>query len=156
MSLVLDASVAVAWYITRNDPHEASIAQQALLMVMSQGAVVSYLWYIEVANAVIVAERRQVSDPTASAGFLADLESLPITMDNASPRSLPTSVLGFVRTYPLTASDVVRFRIGRSGRYAFDSQLLTVRSQKPSENPSSRPSAISRKQQELSKSNNAA
>jgi predicted nucleic acid-binding protein len=59
----------------------------------------------------VAAERRQVSDPTASAGFLADLESLPITMDNASPRSLQARVLDLARTYQLTAYDAVYFEL---------------------------------------------
>jgi predicted nucleic acid-binding protein len=126
MTLVLDASMAVAWSITRNDPNEASLAQQALQLTMLQGALVPLLWYIEVANAVLNAERSRVSDPQASARFLADLESLPIAADSVSPRSLQARVLDFARAHQLTAYDAAYFELAtrRNAPLAtFDRQL---------------------------------
>jgi predicted nucleic acid-binding protein len=113
MTTILDASVAVAWHLTRNDPQEAALAQEALHVAMSQGTLVPFLWYTEVANALLVAERRQVSDPQASARFLADLESLPIVMDSASPHSLQAKNLDLARTHQLTAYDATYFELAK-------------------------------------------
>jgi len=126
VTLILDASVAVGWHITRNEPQEAARAQEVLQFVMSQSALVPFLWYTEVANAILVAERRQVSDPQSSARFLADLESLPIAMDNASPHSLQTKTLDLARTHQLTAYDATYLELAlrRNASLAtFDRQL---------------------------------
>lgn len=113
MTLALDASVVLAWHITRTDPNEASLAQQVLQLTMSHGALVPCLWYTEVANALLNAERNQYSDPQASARFLADLESLPITMDSASPRSLQTKTLDLARAHQLTPYDATYFELAQ-------------------------------------------
>jgi predicted nucleic acid-binding protein len=126
VTLALDASVAVAWHVTRNDPQEAVLAQEALQVAMSRGALVPFLWYTEVANAILVAERRQISDPESSVRFLADLDSLPITMDSASPRSLQAKTLNLARTHQLTAYDATYFELAsRKNAYlaTFDRQL---------------------------------
>jgi predicted nucleic acid-binding protein len=105
MSLVIDASMAVAWHVSRNDPSEAGIAQQAIHTVMTQGALIPGLWFVEVANALLTAERRQVSDRQATTQFLADLDALPITPDSRAPGTLRTDILTLARRHDLTAYD---------------------------------------------------
>jgi predicted nucleic acid-binding protein len=105
VNLVLDASVALAWFLTRNDPNEAGHAQHALQMVMTQGALVPHLWYPEIANALMLAERHLASTPEASTGFLADLDFLPITLDLNLPHLTQQKILTLARNHQLTAYD---------------------------------------------------
>jgi predicted nucleic acid-binding protein len=105
VNLVVDASVAVSWHISRSDPNEAGLAQQVIHSVMSQGASVPYLWLTEVANALLTAERRQISDPPSSARFLADLDALPIIVDNRALITLRKEILQLGRLHNLSAYD---------------------------------------------------
>ncbi len=89
MTIVLDASMALAWHFHRSDPSEELIARQALVQIEMHGAVVPALWYAEVANALLVAERRGVSTHQLTASFLADLAQMPIDLDIAPPSSPP-------------------------------------------------------------------
>ena len=56
-AFVLDASVAIAWVL----PSQASSAADALLKRVEDGdeAVVPPPWFLEVANSLLVAERRK-------------------------------------------------------------------------------------------------
>jgi predicted nucleic acid-binding protein len=105
VNLVVDASVAISWHISRSDPSEAGIAQQAIQAVMSKSAWVPYLWLTEVANALLTAERRQLSDARSSAQFLADLDALPIIIDNRAPVALRNEILQLGRLHSLSAYD---------------------------------------------------
>jgi len=60
VNFVLDASVTLGWHLTRPNPNEALLAQEALHGTMIHGALVPYLWYPEVANALVIAERQQL------------------------------------------------------------------------------------------------
>jgi predicted nucleic acid-binding protein len=107
VNFVLDASVALAWFLTRNDPNEAGLAQHALQVTMTQGALVPHLWYPEVANALVLAERHRASTSQASSGFLADLDSLPITLDLNLPHLTQNKVVALARNHQLTAYDAI-------------------------------------------------
>src|SRR5882762_2198874 len=105
VNFVLDASVTLGWHLTRPNPNEALLAQEALHGTMIHGALVPYLWYPEVANALVIAERQGASTAQDSSGFLADLDSLPISFDPSLPHSMQSKVLTLARTYQLTAYD---------------------------------------------------
>jgi predicted nucleic acid-binding protein len=126
VTLVLDASVVIAWHLTRSDKHEALLAQQALQLAMAQGATVPFLLFPEVANALLIAERQQLSTAKASATFLADFDTLPITLDSVSPRTAQTQVIAQARAYQLTAYDAIYFELARRKRASlatFDRKL---------------------------------
>lgn len=105
MRLVLDASMALAWHLTRSNPDEAGLAQEALSVTMERGALVPHLWFPEVANAILVAERRGVSDPQASSTFRADLDALSIKTDTTFPHVAQGELLKLGRAHQLTAYD---------------------------------------------------
>jgi predicted nucleic acid-binding protein len=126
MSLVLDASMTLAWRVTRPYPNEALIAQNAIHTTMSHGAIVPHLWYPEVANALVMSERQGVSTPKDSANFLADLDSLPISLDTASVQSTRNKTLSFARTWKLTVYDATYFELAlrkNASLATFDRQL---------------------------------
>jgi predicted nucleic acid-binding protein len=78
VKLVLDSSATLA----RAFPDERTAAILDLfLLIASHGAVVPELWRIEVANTLNVGIRRGRISKANRQGILADLESLPISID---------------------------------------------------------------------------
>lgn len=126
MRLVLDASMALAWHLERVDPDEKILAREALKAVQLHGALVPALWYFEVANGVLVAERRRVATEEQSLVFLVDLRHLDIGMDSALPRLSEPEVIALGRSTGLTAYDAVYLELVlRTGRAlaTFDRKL---------------------------------
>ena len=77
--LVLDCSVAMAWCFK----DEATPFTESVLDSLMEGeAVVPAIWPLEVANVLLVAERRRRLTAADSVRCLALLGSLPIVVDN--------------------------------------------------------------------------
>jgi predicted nucleic acid-binding protein len=126
MGLVLDASATLAWFINRVDKAEARLADEVLRSLQTQEAVVPALWYTEVANGVLVAERRGGVDPSKSASFLEKVNFLPIAEDAKRPPASQITVLTLARVYKLTAYDATYLELVlRTGQplATFDRQL---------------------------------
>lgn len=70
MTLVVDASITLAWTHTSPSP-EAIYAQERLL---TEDAIVPSIWPAEVANALLVAERRGLLTGEQRVTFLALLQ----------------------------------------------------------------------------------
>ena len=111
MSLVLDASMALAWLIDRADRSEAALAQRAFGDVRANGAQVPALWYAEVANTLLVFERAKRLTEQDSASYLADLDLLAITQDDLPPALLQQRVLDLGRIYKLSAYDATYLEV---------------------------------------------
>jgi predicted nucleic acid-binding protein len=101
---VLDASVALAWFLDRPTAQYANHVRQLLLG--GNRAVVPALWQLELANGFIVAERRGVltlSDTTEA------LQNLDIVIAHAIENSQDTVSMGralhTAREFRLTAYD---------------------------------------------------
>ena len=105
MPLVLDASVTLAWLIERVDPAESQQALDILQAVRIQGATVPALWFPEVANGVVISERRASVTPAKSAFFLSKVRSLWIEQDETPPAATLSLALSLARTYGLTGYD---------------------------------------------------
>jgi predicted nucleic acid-binding protein len=93
MTLVLDASFCLAWVFARERADQAEQADRVLRSRGKERWTVPSLWPLEVANALLVAERRGVIQPNVSEAFLRRLAALrievdPETMDLAQPRTL--------------------------------------------------------------------
>ena len=78
MSLVLDASVAVAWVL---DDEESAYADTVLEALRHDEAVVAAHWELEVSNALLVAERRGRIEAGEVRSVVESLLSLPIVPD---------------------------------------------------------------------------
>ena len=101
-AFVLDSSVALAWCFR----DEATAASDALLeRLPAEPAVVPSLWPVELANVLVMGERRGRLDPTRSAAFLEMIASLPIEIDPASVDRPPADLMALARTHRLTAYD---------------------------------------------------
>lgn len=126
MTLVLDASMTLAWLLRRRDPAEAALAIVALDVVRATGAVVPPLWYPEVGNALLLAERQKVITAQDSVSFLFSLAPWEIHEDRFAPASIQTKAIDLGRIHNLTAYDAtyLELAIRRGAELAtFDRKL---------------------------------
>jgi predicted nucleic acid-binding protein len=105
VSLVLDASMALAWLIDRADRTEAALARQAFGEVSAFGAQVPALWHAEVANTLLVFERAKRLSVQDSVSYLSDIALLAIEQDDLPPAAGQARVLDLGRIHDLSAYD---------------------------------------------------
>ena len=105
MTLVIDASMALAWMFERQQASDAERASRLLAACGEKAWWVPGLWHLEVANALVVAERRGVIAPSASDLFLARLSSLPICTEAEATRELQSRVIPLARSHSLSSYD---------------------------------------------------
>lgn len=105
MNVVLDASAALAWLFERQAPDEAAQAAQLLDNLETQSAWVPALWHIEVANALLVAERRGVVTEAQISAYLSRLSQLPIETDATPSAARQEAVMSLARRMNLSAYD---------------------------------------------------
>ena len=76
--MIVDSAIAIAWCFTdENDDY----SQAVLDALASEPAFVPDLWHLEVANTLLVGERRKRSTQAETATWLGFLAALPITVD---------------------------------------------------------------------------
>ena len=107
MKLVLDASMALAWIFERQNPLEVARANASLQHLAHPEAkvIVPSLWYTEVANALLVAERRKVITIAAVTQFKTKLAALPVQCDEVPVTNTIEATLSLARTHQLTSYD---------------------------------------------------
>jgi predicted nucleic acid-binding protein len=99
---VLDASVALSWCFK----DEASEQTDAMLdHVRTFGALVPGLWFLEVGNVLLQAERRGRIAPADVFVRLELISALPIAVDQMSVAAAWDEVLALARTHRLTTYD---------------------------------------------------
>jgi len=99
---VLDVSLACAWCFA----DEASDAAWAILAGLEQAqAHVPSLWFWEITNVLIQAERRGRISMAVIRRFLTLLETLPIVSDPAGPTCAWHDTLALACSHRLTAYD---------------------------------------------------
>ena len=101
--LVIDASIALSWLFQRVKPDEVTLADKALQSLVSESAVVPAIWHIEVANGLLVAERRKVVTEAQTFDYLGRLSRLPIGTDDVSVPARREIVMSLAREYSITA-----------------------------------------------------
>lgn len=99
---VLDCSVTMAWCF--EDEAEA-YADAVLDRLGTDTALVPAIWPLEVANVLLVAERKRRVTEARSAQFLELLASLPIAVAEAPGLAWPPVVMPIGRTHGLSAYD---------------------------------------------------
>ncbi len=84
-AFVLDASIAFAWVY----PCQASPASETLLEFVESGtvAVVPSLWFLEVSNGLLAAQRRKLITTAERRQALDGLSALALAVDDHDPRS---------------------------------------------------------------------
>lgn len=100
--LVIDSSISIAWCFP--DEHD-QYSQTVLEALASEQAVVPDLWHLEVANTLLVGERRKRSIQVNTVTWLGFLSSLPITVDDETKAHVFGNTLSVARDHNLSAYD---------------------------------------------------
>lgn len=99
---VLDVSITMAWCFE----DEATAETWAILeRLQDEGAVAPALWPLEVANVLLLAERRHRATPAQAAAFIDQLLRLPIRVEDQGVERSLRDVYALGRTTKLTAYD---------------------------------------------------
>jgi predicted nucleic acid-binding protein len=77
--LVIDCSIVMAWYFA---DETSAYADQIARALPERVAFVPLLWPLEVANVLLIGERRKRSTQAQAARLLASLAEMPITVDD--------------------------------------------------------------------------
>jgi predicted nucleic acid-binding protein len=101
--IVLDASVAVAWCFE----DESTGLADGVLDLLSAGTEVlaPAIWPFEVANALLMAERRKRIKVAQASAFLQRLAGLPISIDPIQPGTAFNQILSVARQNDLSEYD---------------------------------------------------
>jgi predicted nucleic acid-binding protein len=102
VSLVLDASLALAWLF---DDESTPSTEGILAHVAAAGAIVPMLWKLEVANALQSAMRRRRIVPEYRDASLARLARLPLAVDSDTVTHAWTTTLDLSDRLGLTIYD---------------------------------------------------
>jgi predicted nucleic acid-binding protein len=103
---VLDASIALAWFLDRPTAQYADHIRQLLLR--GSRAVVPNLWHLEIANGFINAERRGLLTLSDTTEALQNLEIvIAQAIENSRDSISMRAVLRTAREFRLTAYDAV-------------------------------------------------
>lgn len=107
---VLDGSVTVAWFFEDEADAYAEAVEDALA---GAGAVVPLLWRLEVANALLVGERRKRATEAKVAKFLALLGALPIAVDGETLVRAWAETLHLARAQHLSVYDAAYLELSQ-------------------------------------------
>jgi len=99
---VLDCSVTMSWCF---EDEQDSYATAILDMLGPSQGVTPSMWPLEVANVLLVGERRNRLTRAASSRFLALLASLPLTIDETAPVQILDKILALARQHDLSSYD---------------------------------------------------
>lgn len=99
---VLDCSLALAWFFD-DEADDYAIAVEESLAATS--AVVPAHWPLEVANALVMGERRKRTTEANVATFLRLLQSLPIALDEETANQAWQESVRLARAYRLSVYD---------------------------------------------------
>jgi predicted nucleic acid-binding protein len=100
--LIVDSSIAIAWCFTdENDDY----SQEVLDALATEPALVPDLWHLEVANTLLVGERRKRSTQMETATWLGFLAALPITVDEETKAHAFADTMHLARSHNLSAYD---------------------------------------------------
>jgi predicted nucleic acid-binding protein len=102
MPFVLDASVALAWCFR---DEQNAYAHRMLRRLDDESAVVPNIWLLEVANGLLIAERRGRLSRAEAAQVGGVLADLPITWQETSIEQALGSVLELGEAHGLSAYD---------------------------------------------------
>lgn len=108
---VVDASVTMAWCFE----NQADDYTRSALRALSRGrAAAPHLWLLEVANSLVVTERRERFLPGDSDEFLLMIATLPIDIDTVAAGTMwLREVLSLARANALTTYDAAYLELAK-------------------------------------------
>lgn len=123
-AFVIDASVAMAWCFV--DESTDSLDQLKVRLERAMALVPSH-WFLETANALAMAERRQRLEAADSDSLVGLLESLNLEIYD-EPKRTYSHVLPLARAHGLTVYDAAYLDLARQRRLPLASLDLDLRS----------------------------
>jgi predicted nucleic acid-binding protein len=111
--LVLDASLALQWFLEDESGRQYGLS--VLASLSSKRAVVPILWFYEVGNGLLMAQRRKRITFDQVDGFLTRLKALPID----AAQQVPTEILelpAIAQKHSLTNYDAAYLALARRFR----------------------------------------
>ena len=102
MTFVLDASTALAWHF---DDEDSPYADRVLERLQTEGAFVPSIWALEVANGLLMAEKRGRMSIAETAEAVEDMLGLRITILEADAVLALRTILVLARGHGLTTYD---------------------------------------------------
>lgn len=100
--VIIDSSVAIAWcFLDEKDDYSQSV----LDALASEPAFVPDLWHLEVANTLVVGERRKRSTQAETVAWMSFLAALPITVDDETKAHAFANTTHLARSHNLSAYD---------------------------------------------------
>jgi predicted nucleic acid-binding protein len=109
---VLDASVALAWFIDR--PVDAYAVQIRETIQRGDRAIVPALWETEFANGVLMAERRKLMTDLEGDECMAEMDQLRLTSIEADFEFRSArEVLALARAFQLTVYDACYLELAK-------------------------------------------
>jgi predicted nucleic acid-binding protein len=100
IGLVLDCSIVMAWYFADEKSDYADSVARGL---GDRSAFVPMNWTLEVANTLLVGERRQRSTIVQAENFIVNLAAMPIVIDDETNAHAWKTVLSLAREQKLSA-----------------------------------------------------
>lgn len=104
---VLDASVALAWFL---DDEQAPQADNVRARLIRERAYVPQLWHLEVRKGLIIAERRGRLSATRINECLEAIKRLPIQTDS---EAVLDTVVSLARMHNLSVYDAVYLELAK-------------------------------------------
>lgn len=101
-TFVLDCSVAVAWFFEDEANAYAEAVEDSLL---ASSAIVPSLWPLEIANALLMGERRNRATEAKVTTYLRLLAALPIAIDDETANHAWHQSLSLGRRHRLSVYD---------------------------------------------------
>jgi predicted nucleic acid-binding protein len=108
--LVLDASLALQWFL--EDETDRGYSLGVLKGLSDKNALVPTLWFFEVGNGLLMAQRRKRISSEQIDAFLTRLGALPIEAAHQSPSEL-LSLPALARAYGLTNYDAAYLALSK-------------------------------------------
>jgi predicted nucleic acid-binding protein len=100
MQFILDCSVSISWCLV----DEASTYTDTVLALLEEAeAIVPMIWHAEMANTLVVSERRERLTQLQTNEAIAFLRSLPISIDMETSANAWNRTLELARQYNLAA-----------------------------------------------------
>ena len=113
MSLVIDASITLAWFF---EDEATQAADRVLRRVTDESAVVPSFWRFEVANVLQSAVRRRRADDAFRDRVLSHLARLAIVTDEASEIRAWSATVQLAQRHLLTVYDAAYLELAQRRR----------------------------------------
>lgn len=108
LTFVLDGSVVLAWYFAdEKNPYADAVAAA----LPAAAGVVPALWHLEIANTLVVGERRGRSTAAQATAFLGHLAGLPIIVDAGTITHAWAETIRLARVHGLSVYDAAYLEI---------------------------------------------